>query len=312
MESPAPGHYEFNASSAAAGERLDRWLSEQVEHFSRSRCKDLAKEGMVLVNGEVRKPNYPIKADDVVQLTIPEPETLDLIPEDLPLDIIYQDQDIILLNKEAGQVVHPAVGNYSGTVVNALLFHCKDLQDIGGKLRPGIVHRIDKDTSGLLIVAKNEPALKALQAQFKDRTVKKEYTALIQGHPFPSNGTIETQIGRSRTDRKKMSSDVDNGKHAISHFEVIEKYAGQSLVRVRIETGRTHQIRVHMAHIGHPLLGDAVYGRPSRDATPTKAQRHMLHASSLSVQHPSSLESLTFTAPLAQDMAELISTLQKT
>ena len=311
MESPAPGHYQFSVPSEVAGERLDRWLSEQIEHFSRSRCKELTKAGQVLVNGELRKPNYTLKESDAVELTIPEPEELDLTPEDIPLDIVYEDADLIVVNKVAGQVVHPAVGNYSGTLVNALLFHCNDLQDIGGKLRPGIVHRIDKDTSGLLVVAKNEPCLKALQAQFKERTVQKEYIALLQGIPFPAFGSIETQIGRSRNDRKKMSVDVDNGKHAITHYETADKFKAQSLVKVKIETGRTHQIRVHMAHIGHPLLGDAVYGRPSRDACPIKAKRHMLHAASLTLEHPSSGESLTFTADLPQDMADLISALKK-
>ena len=280
------------------GHRLDIWLSTQQPELSRARWQSLLKEGLVLVNGAAQKANYTTRTGDKISYTIPEAKPTELIAENIPLTIIYEDADILVMNKPAGIVVHPAPGHASGTLVNALIHHCKDLAGIGGELRPGIVHRLDKDTSGLLVIAKNEAAMKNLVDQFKHRNVKKEYLALIWGCPKPERGTIKTLIGRSETNRKKMSAKVKHGREAVTHYEVIEKMESASLVRLRIETGRTHQIRVHMAFKNHPVVGDTLYGR----ARSFEATRQMLHAAELRFNHPRTGKELVFSALMPDDM----------
>jgi 23S rRNA pseudouridine1911/1915/1917 synthase len=246
-----------------------------------------------------------------LQIDVPAPEPVELAPEDIPLDILYEDADIIVVNKPPGLVVHPAAGNPSGTLVNALLHHCKDFAGIGGELRPGIVHRLDKNTSGVLIAAKNEAAMNGLIEQFKERKVQKEYVALVWGHPEPPTGTIETLVGRSVHNRKKMSAHPATGRKAITHYKVEERFRDASLVRVRIETGRTHQIRVHMSHLGHPIVGDRQYGRARQNQLPAPASRQMLHAERLEFTHPGTGEEMELVAAMPCDMGRLLAELRK-
>lgn len=242
-----------------------------------------------------------------IEVDIHEPEDIGVVAENIPLDILFEDHDIIVINKKAGMVVHSAPGHYTGTLVHALLFHCSDLLGVGGELRPGIVHRLDKDTSGAIVVAKNEQAMGNLCAQFKNREVRKEYLTIVYGVPEPSRGTVETLIGRSSHDRKKMSVSSPVGRESVSHYEVLDDFGKCSYLRVRIETGRTHQIRVHMAHIGHPVLGDVVYCSPKRrrelgDDFP----RQMLHAAYIKFKHPVSNEFMEIDAPLPEDMQRVL------
>lgn len=293
------------------GKRLDAWLAETQPELSRARWQELIRQEHVRLNDDAVKPNHKLRAGDTVSWTIPEPEPAEPQPENIPLNILFEDHDIIVISKPPGMVVHPAPGSEDGTLVNALLHHCDDLAGIGGELRPGIVHRLDKDTSGVMVVAKNETALNSLAKQFKNRETCKEYLALVRGIPNPPRGRIETQIGRSDRNRKKMAVVGENkGKHAVTNFEVLEKFAGAALVRCRIETGRTHQIRVHLTHLGHPILGDAVYGKSGRDL-PAPAPRQMLHAARLEFAHPKSGEKLSFEAPLFDDMNLLLDALRK-
>ncbi len=241
--------------------------------------------------------------------TLPAPTSTEVQPEDIPLDILHEDAHIIAINKPAGLVVHPAPGNENGTLVNALLHHCDDLAGIGGEIRPGIVHRLDKDTSGVIIVAKTDPALTELSRQFKARETKKEYQAITHGIPSQPSGRIETTIGRHPIHRKKMAAEVRTGRHAVSNYEITEAFERAALLRIRIETGRTHQIRVHMAHIKHPIIGDKLYGRTHANAI--KADRQMLHAAKLTVVHPSTGEPIHFSAPVPLDMLTLLSSLRK-
>ncbi len=297
-------------NESGARKRLDAWLaSEQSEH-SRARWQTLIQDGNVTVNGESVKRNHKLREGDRVEWTIPEPISTEVLPEDIPLDILYEDAHMIVINKPAGLVVHPAAGNENGTLVNALLHHCTDLAGIGGEIRPGIVHRLDKDTSGAIVVAKTEAALNELARQFKARETEKEYLAIVRGVPAPPRGTIKTTIGRHPIHRKKMAADVRNGRHAVSTYEVVEAFDGAALLRVRIETGRTHQIRVHMAHIKHPVVGDKLYGRAHTDGI--QADRQMLHAAKLSVAHPDTGERMYFSASLPQDMESLLATLRNT
>lgn len=293
----------FGKEVEKSGKRLDAWLATEEPELSRARWQSLIDDGFVTVNGEAVKRNHKLAAGDRVAWSIPEPVSTDVLAEDIPLDVLYEDRDIIVINKPAGRVVHPAAGNESGTLVNALLHHCKDLAGIGGEMRPGIVHRLDKDTSGVMVVAKNESAMTELARQFKERKTSKEYMAIVRGVPAPPTGTIETTIGRHPIHRKKMAVDVRNGRKALSHYRVEEAFKAAALVSVQIETGRTHQIRVHMAHIRHPIVGDSVYGRSSS----LKAPRQMLHAAKLSFTHPGSKEPVSFEAPLPQDIVEVIS-----
>ena len=240
--------------------RLDIWRGSRKPDLSRARWQELIKAGHVRVNGQIKKPHYELREDDLVDFEIPPPQPTELVAQDIPLNILFEDADILVLNKPAGLVVHPAPGHSSGTLVNALLHHCKDLKGIGGEQRPGIVHRLDRDTSGVLVIAKNDLAMAGLSAQFKSREVRKQYAALVWGRPVPERGTIKTLVGRNPHDRKKMSAKPAAGRPAVTHYETIQKFPEASFLRVRIETGRTHQIRVHLAHIGHPVVGDAQYG----------------------------------------------------
>ena len=298
-------------SSSDAGQRLDSWLHARIPSHSRARWQELIKSGLVHVNGAEKKTRYLLREGDMVEFEIPAPRPVELVPEDRPLDIVYEDRDLLVLNKPPGLVVHPAPGHDDGTLVNALLFHCRDLGGIGGELRPGIVHRLDKDTSGLLIVAKNEQAMAALAAQFKTHRIRKEYLALVWGRPLPASGTIDTLIGRSLRNRKKMSTRTAAGRRAVTHYTTVRAFAAVSLLRLRIETGRTHQIRVHMAHLGHPVVGDTQYGRARKNLLPAPASRQMLHAERIAFEHPRTGKALEFTAPIPGDMQELIEALGK-
>lgn len=292
-----------------ATRRLDAWLAENEPEHSRARWQALIREGLVTVNGKPVKPNSSLHPGDQVAWTIPEPVASEVLPEDIPLDILFEDEHLIAVNKPAGLVVHPAAGNEDGTLVNALLHHCTDLAGIGGEKRPGIVHRLDKDTSGVMVVAKTELAMQELARQFKKRETEKEYLAIVRGIPEPKFGYIKTTIGRHPVLRKKMAVDVPRGRSAISHYQVVEALAGASLLRVRIETGRTHQIRVHMAFIKHPILGDRLYARP-RETDEVWPTRQMLHAATLSIAHPNTGERLAFAAPLPPDMEKVLEELR--
>jgi len=289
--------------------RLDAWLAEQQPEHSRARWQALIQEGNVTVNGESLKRNHKLHAGDRVAWIIPEPVSTDTLPEDIPLNILYEDAHMIIINKPAGLVVHPAAGNEDGTLVNALLHHCKDLAGIGGEKRPGIVHRLDKDTSGVMVVAKTEAAMNELSRQFKARETEKEYQAIVRGVPTPPHGRIATTIGRHPIHRKKMAVNVRSGRHAVSYYDVIEPFDNAALLRVRIETGRTHQIRVHMAHLKHPVVGDKLYGRAQSGSI--QADRQMLHAAKLSIAHPNTGERMYFSASLPEDMEALLEQLRK-
>ncbi len=259
------------------------------------------------VNGTtVTKARSAISPDDVIDYEIPAPKATKLVPEDRPLDVLFEDQDLLVLNKPAGWVVHPGPGHDEGTLVHALLHHCPDLGGIGGEVRPGIVHRLDRDTSGLLIVAKSQRAHRRLVEQFKERTITKDYMAIVYGRPEPDKGVIRTLIGRSASNRQKMTTQTDHGRTAVSRYEVVASNGRLSLVRVRIETGRTHQIRVHMTHIGHPIVGDLVYGARKKESSTIGANRQMLHAERIAFVHPVTSQDLEFTAPLPDDMRHLL------
>ena len=298
----------FEKTAETSGKRLDAWLAESEPEHSRARWQSLIKDGLVTVNGNVVKPNSKLHTGDRVEWTIPEPVSSEVLPEDIPLDILFEDPHIIVINKPAGLVVHPAAGNEDGTLVNALLHHCTDLAGIGGEKRPGIVHRLDKDTSGVMVVAKTEKAMVELARQFKARETEKEYQAIVRGVPHPATGHIETTIGRHPVLRKKMAVNVKRGRRAVSNYKVIEEFQNASLLRIRIETGRTHQIRVHMTFMKHPILGDRLYARPQpADVWP---ERQMLHAAKLSIAHPDTGERLWFNAPLPPDMEALLDRLR--
>jgi len=292
-----------------SGERLDVWLAKEQPEHSRARWQALILAEYVTVNGNSVKRNQKLHAGDRVEWTIPGPVSTEVLPEDIPLDVLYEDEQMIVINKPAGLVVHPAAGNETGTLVNALLYHCTDLAGIGGEKRPGIVHRLDKETSGVMVVAKTEAAMNELARQFKARETEKEYLAIVRGVPVPPRGRIATDIGRHPVFRKKMAVDVRNGRHAVSAYEVVEAFDHAALLRIRIETGRTHQIRLHMTHLKHPVVGDKLYGR-SR-ASGICAARQMLHAENLSIAHPDNGERICFSAPLPEDMETLLSTLRQ-
>lgn len=291
------------------------WLVGKLPDMSRARIQTLIKAGNVTVDGAVAKPHAKVKPGMEAQIEIPPGETpTALVPENIPVDVIYEDSDIIVVNKPAGLVVHPGAGHATGTLANALLFRCPDLAGIRGEKRPGMVHRLDMDTSGVLVVAKNDRAMMKLTAQFARRQVHKEYLAVVAGVPTPAEGRIETLIGRSQSDRKRMSVlPASGGRRAVSRYTVEESFDEAALLRVVIETGRTHQIRVHMAHIGHPVLGDSQYGRPERIAKNVEPpERQMLHAETLGIIHPTSKERLVFRAAMPDDMQNLILRLRGT
>jgi 23S rRNA pseudouridine1911/1915/1917 synthase len=289
-----------------SGERLDTFVARRCPELSRSHARHLIDEGLVTMDGRQGKPSEHVTAGLRVSVTIPPPETIDLEPEDIPLTIIYQDGDIIVLDKPAGLTVHPAPGHPSSTLVNALLAACPDLRGIAGTLRPGIVHRLDKDTSGLMVVAKNDRAQKALQRQLKDRDVHKTYVALVHGVPKPREGQIEAPVGRHPKNRKKMAV-VADGREATTKYRVREEFAGgrYSLLEVEPVTGRTHQIRVHMAALGHPVAGDATYGKHS-----DLIARQALHASKLAFAMPLGGRAVEFQSPLPADMREALERLR--
>ncbi|MBL7115278.1 MAG: RluA family pseudouridine synthase [Kiritimatiellae bacterium] len=294
---------EFTAELSDRGERVDRWLTRQLPDVSRSRIQALIHSGAIVSEAVPLSPGTRVTDGMVVCVEIPAPVAVTLEPEAIPLNVLYEDSHLIAVNKPAGLVVHPAPGHPDGTLVNALLYHCNDLAGVGGELRPGIVHRLDRDTSGVLVVAKNEQAMEGLSRQFRMREVEKVYYALVHGTPTRRTGKVESLIGRSRHDRKKMSARPSRGREALTHYAVVASCEVASLLRVQISTGRTHQIRVHMAHIGYPVVGDCQYGRSQLDRKlPVVAGRQMLHAYSLRVSHPCSGESLHFVAPVPEDM----------
>ena len=279
------------------GERLDKAIKKQETEISRTRLQKLIEEGKVKVNGKIEKNSYIVKIGDKILIEEEEPEEIELKPQEIPLDIIYEDNDIIVINKSKGLVVHPGNGNPDHTLVNAVMAKCKgSLSGIGGKIRPGIVHRLDKDTSGLIVVAKNDKAHIGLSEQLKKKEMKKTYIALVRGNIQGNEATIQMPIGRSTKDRKKMAV-TKKGKEAITHFKVLKRYGKYTLVEVKIETGRTHQIRVHMAEIGHPVVGDMVYSNGKNEFG---VEGQMLHAKQLIFQHPITQEKITLTAPLPE------------
>lgn len=289
--------------------RIDKYLAQTVPDISRSYLQKLVADGQVLVNGVPVKTSYKLKSGDIVQVTIPEPEVLQIIPEDIPLDILYEDADILIVNKPKGMVVHPAAGHTTGTLVNAVMYHCKDeLSSINGVLRPGIVHRIDMDTTGVLVVCKNDMAHQSLAEQLKVHSITRIYYAIVYDNFPEEEGTIHKPIGRHPTNRKKQAVNVRNGRDAITHYRVLERLQGKyTLVECRLETGRTHQIRVHMASIHHPLLGDTLYG-PAKD--PFHLQGQTLHAGVLGFMHPRTGQYVEFRAELPEYFQELLNRLR--
>ena len=289
--------------------RIDKYLAQTVPDISRSYLQKLVADGQVLVNGVPVKTSYKLKSGDIVQVTIPEPEVLQIIPEDIPLDILYEDADILIVNKPKGMVVHPAAGHTTGTLVNAVMYHCKDeLSSINGVLRPGIVHRIDMDTTGVLVVCKNDMAHQSLAEQLKVHSITRIYYAIVYDNLPEEEGTIHKPIGRHPTNRKKQAVNVRNGRDAITHYRVLERLQGKyTLVECRLETGRTHQIRVHMASIHHPLLGDTLYG-PAKD--PFHLQGQTLHAGVLGFMHPRTGQYVEFRAELPEYFQELLNRLR--
>ncbi|GAA4857651.1 RluA family pseudouridine synthase [Paenibacillus vulneris] len=300
---------EWIAGAEDRGERIDKFITESLEEdVSRTQVQQWIKDGHLTVNGATVKANYKIAEGDRLLLTIPEPEELNLEPEPIPLEVVYEDSDVIVVNKPRGLVVHPAPGHYSGTLVNALLYHCKDLSGINGVMRPGIVHRIDKDTSGLLMAAKNDLAHVSLAAQLKEHSVNRKYLAVVHGNVAHDNGTIDAPIGRDPHDRKLYTVTDKNSKHAVTHFVVLERFGDFTLLELKLETGRTHQIRVHMKFIGHPLAGDPAYGPVKSKHVGMDGQA--LHAAVLGFVHPRTGEHLQFEAELPEDMQHLLHVLK--
>ena len=290
------------------GKRLDLFCTTCCDHLSRKFVKEIIDNGGILVNGIQKKASYKIKKDEIVDITIPEIKPCSVEPENIPLDIVYEDQDVIVVNKPSGMVVHPAPGNRSGTLVNALMFHTKDLSGINGVSRPGIVHRIDKDTSGLLMVAKNDGAHQSLAEQLAVHSILRQYRGLVKGVVEPNKGTVDMPIGRDPKNRIRMAA-LEGGKPAVTHFEVIQRFARYTLMTFQLETGRTHQIRVHMQAIGHPLAGDPLYGG-DRD-NPFKTQGQCLHAEKLGFVHPKTGEKMDFYVPLPEAFQMILNQLNR-
>lgn len=290
------------------GSRLDSFLCQKLEELSRNSIQNIIEVGGVSLNGKVLKKNYKLDGGETFSVDIPELKTVEITAENIPIDIIYEDEDIVVINKPRGMVVHPAVGNWSGTLVNALMYHCGDsLSGINGEIRPGIVHRIDKDTSGLLVVAKNDKAHQNLAEQMKQHTAGRIYSAVVIGNIRDDLGTIHKPVGRHKTERKKMAV-VEGGREAVTHFKTLERYPGYTYMSFELETGRTHQIRVHMASIGHPILGDSLYGAGQNK---WNFSGQCLHAGVLKLTHPITGEEMTFTAPLPQYFEEILMKLRK-
>ncbi|WP_454192064.1 RluA family pseudouridine synthase [Paenibacillus sp. Marseille-Q7038] len=297
---------EWTVTADYAKERIDKYITESMDDISRSQVQLWIADGHVTVNGAKVKSNYKLGEGDRITVIVPEPMAVEIIPENIPLHVVYEDASVIVVNKQRGLVVHPAPGHTSGTLVNALMYHCKDLSGINGELRPGIVHRIDKDTSGLLMAAKNDKAHASLAAQLKEHSVNRRYIALVHGHVQHDQGTVDAPIGRDTSDRKMFTVTDRNSKEAITHFTVLERLGDYTLLELKLETGRTHQIRVHMKFIGHPLVGDPMYGRNKG----IKMNGQALHAQTLGFVHPDTGEQMEFTAPLPQDMEDVLASLR--
>ena len=290
------------------GERIDKCISNYLESLSRSYIQKIIKDGKAYVNDAVVKANYKVKVDDKVQFEIPDCEEPDIPPQDIPLDILYEDKDILIVNKPKDMVVHPAPGHYEGTLVNAIMFHCKDeLSGINGVLRPGIVHRIDKDTTGSIIICKNDEAHRKIAQQLKEHSITRKYRAIVYGRIMEEEGTVNAPIGRHPTDRKKMAINEKNGKPAVTHYKVLERFDKYTYIECQLETGRTHQIRVHMTSIGHPLLGDEVYGNAK---CPFKLEGQTLHAMTIGFIHPTTGEDVEYEAPLPEYFEHLLQILR--
>lgn len=289
-----------------AGQRADVALAALLE-VTRSNMQKLLEEGRAVKGTKVLKSNYKVKKGDEIIVTLPEPQPLDVQPENIPLDIIYEDDDVVVVNKARGMVVHPAAGNYSGTLVNALLYHCKNLSGINGVIRPGIVHRLDKDTSGIMMCAKNDAAHISLSEQIQAKTAKRTYLAVVRGNVKTDSGVIETMIARDKNDRKKMAVVKEDGRIAITEYKVLERFGKYTIVRCKLRTGRTHQIRVHMEYLGYPLVGDPKY---SPMKTPFSIQGQALHSQTLEFTHPRTGERMCFEAPLPEDMHKIVTRLR--
>jgi 23S rRNA pseudouridine1911/1915/1917 synthase len=318
---PVTGAVTIFAVATDHNRRLDAVVAAHLADCSRSLAANLIANQQILVDNQPKKPGYRVKAGDVISVEIPEPQPAEYMPEPVPLHILYQDSDIVVLNKQPGMVVHPAPGHSSGTLVNALLYHCPDLEGIGGEIRPGIVHRLDKDTSGTMVIAKNSVALESLAKQFKDRSVQKKYIALVYGQFEKKTGTIDLPIGRHPIHRKRMSTTTRKGRDAVTSWEVLKEFQGITLLELILQTGRTHQIRVHCATVDHPIIGDPVY-RPRKlfknlhnraESLPAgiidhlkSIKRQMLHARELGFHHPRTREYVAFESPLPEDMAQLL------
>lgn len=297
----------LTASPEDKGSRIDKYISDNIAELTRSAVQGLIEKGLVLVEGKAVSKNYKLRGGEEISVEIPEPEPMDAVPEDIPLDIVYEDDDLLVVNKPKGMVVHPAHGNYTGTLVNALLHHCGDsLSGINGVIRPGIVHRIDKNTSGLLIVAKNDASHLKLAEQIKEHSFTREYEAVACGYFKETEGTVDAPIGRHKTDRKKMCVTTENSRNAVTHYSVIKQYGGYAYVRLRLETGRTHQIRVHLSYIGHPVLGDDVYGKPYKGI-----EGQCLHARKIGFIHPTTGEYMEFTSELPDYFVSILAKLEK-
>lgn len=298
----------FQITEEYEGERIDKCLSMLIDSLSRSFIQKLIKEGQVFVDGKPVKGSYAVKTDDEVQFQLPDCVKPDIVAENIPLEILYEDEDVVVVNKPKGMVVHPAAGHYSGTMVNALMYHCGDqLSGINGVMRPGIVHRIDRDTTGSIIVCKNDKAHNHIALQLKEHSIVRKYRAIVHGVIKEEEGTIDAPIGRHPIERKQMAVNYKNGKNAVTHYKVLQRFAGYTYVECRLETGRTHQIRVHMASIGHPLLGDAVYG-PKKCPFP-KLEGQTLHAMILGFVHPAKDKYIETCAPLPEYFTHLLNTL---
>lgn len=298
----------FEITPEMEGERIDKCISNYVETLSRSYIQKIIKEGKAYINDAPVKSNYKVRVDDKVQFTIPDCEEPDIPPQDIPLDIIYEDKDVLIVNKPKNMVVHPAPGHYEGTLVNAIMYHChNDLSGINGVLRPGIVHRIDKDTTGSLIICKNDEAHRKIAEQLKEHSITRKYRAIVYGRISNDEGVVDAPIGRHPTDRKKMAINERNGKLAITHYKVLERFEKYTYIECQLETGRTHQIRVHMTSIGHPLLGDEVYGNAK---CPFKLEGQTLHAMTIGFIHPSTNQYVEYEAPLPEYFERLLQILR--